>query len=75
MCRVNLQHTFRHHITTSSLVCRLNLFDIGSYYHNRLLRWAGHVARLPMSRAPRQLLVVGKFGSAFSAGRWSIANR
>ena len=47
MCRVNLHHTFRHHITTSSLFHRLNLFDIGSYYHNRLLRWAGHVARMP----------------------------
>ena len=78
--RVNLRHTFRHHITTSSLfrrlnllpsalasvsfgfvlvrvrVRRLNLLDIDSYYHNRLLRWAGHVARMPMSRALRRLL-------------------
>ena len=45
MCRVNLHHTFRHHISTSSLFRRLNLLDI-----------AGHVARMPMSRAPRQLL-------------------
>jgi len=38
MCRVNLHHAFRHHITTSSLFRRLNLLDIDSYYHNRLLR-------------------------------------
>ena len=56
MCCVNLHHTFRHHFTTSSLFRRLNLLDIGSYYHNRLLRWAGQVARMPMSWAPRQSL-------------------
>jgi hypothetical protein len=27
-----------------------------SCYHNRVLRWASHNARMPMSRAPRQLL-------------------
>jgi len=32
------------------------LYHGGCYYHNRILRWAGHVARLAMSRAPRQLL-------------------
>jgi hypothetical protein len=26
------------------------------YYHNQALHWAGHGARMPMSRAPRQLL-------------------
>jgi hypothetical protein len=53
---VNLHHTFRHHITSASLFRRLGILDIDSYFHNRILRWAGHVARMSMSRAPRQLL-------------------
>ena len=35
---------------------RLNVMDLDSYYHNRILLWAGHVARMPMTRAPRQSL-------------------
>jgi hypothetical protein len=34
----------------------LGILDIDSYFNNRILRWAGHVARMPMSWAPRQLL-------------------
>ena len=56
MCRVNLHHTFRHHITSSSFIRRLGLLDIDNYSYNRFLRWTGYVARMPMSRAPRQLL-------------------
>ena len=56
ICRVSLRHTFRHHITSASLIRRLGILDIDSYFHNRIFRWAGHVARMPMSRAPRQLL-------------------
>ena len=56
MCRVKLNHIFRHHITSASPFRRLGILDIVSYFHNRILRWAGHVARTPMSPAPRQLL-------------------
>ena len=38
MCRVDLHHTFRHHITSASLFRRLGILDIDSYFHNRILR-------------------------------------
>jgi hypothetical protein len=56
MCRITMAHTIRHRITSESLFRRLGIQDLDRYYHNRVLRWAGHVARMPMSRMPRQLL-------------------
>jgi hypothetical protein len=43
-------------MTSESPFRRLVILDLGSYYNNRDLRWAGHTARMPVSRAPRQLL-------------------
>ena len=56
MCRINIAHTIRHHISTSSLLARLGIEPLETYYHRRLLRWAGHVSRMPLNRLPRMLL-------------------
>ena len=56
MCRITMAHTIRHHISSADLLEKLGLSPLDTYYHRRLLRWAGHVSRMPMSRAPRQLL-------------------
>ena len=56
MFRVNVHHAFRHHITSKRLFRRFGILDTGSYYYIWFLRWAGHVARVPMSQAPRQLM-------------------
>ncbi len=56
MCRINIAHTIRHHISTSSLLARLGIESFETYYHRRLLRWAGHVSRMPLNRLPRMLL-------------------
>ena len=55
MCRVTMSHTMRHHISSSDLFNRLGIHSLSCYYYSRLLRWAGHVARMPRSRLPRLL--------------------
>jgi hypothetical protein len=56
MCRITMAHTMKHRITTKSLFDRLGVGSFDSYYNRRLLRWAGHVARMPMNWMPRKLL-------------------
>ena len=46
----------KHRIASKSLFERLGVGSFDSYYNRRLLRWAGHVARMPMDRMPRKLL-------------------
>ena len=53
MYRISIAHTIRHSTTSESLFRSLGIMNLDSHYHNRVLRWAGHVARIPMSRAPR----------------------
>lgn len=56
MSRITMAHTIRHHITSKSLFVQLGMESLDTYYNRRILRWAGHVSRMPMSRAPRRLL-------------------
>jgi hypothetical protein len=55
MCRITVAHTIRH-IKSKQLYKRLGIAAVDQYYHRRLLRWAGHVSRMPMIRVQRQLL-------------------
>jgi hypothetical protein len=56
MCRVNMYHTRKHHIQTETLLLRLGLKSCQHYFDQRFLRWAGHLARMPMNRLPRKFL-------------------
>jgi hypothetical protein len=56
MCRATLKHTFDHHISTEDLLSRLGIQNMDYYYNNRLLGWAGHIARMPLCRLPRKFL-------------------
>jgi hypothetical protein len=56
MCRIRIAHTIKHRTTSKSLFERLGVSSFDSYYNRRLLRWAGHVTRMPMYRMPLKLL-------------------
>ena len=50
MCRVALSHTHRHRIRTTTLLDCVRIKPLTYYYYrNRIFRWAGHVARMPMT--------------------------
>jgi hypothetical protein len=56
MCKVNMKQVRFHRISTKSLLERLCVRSLEYYYTTRLLRWTGHVARMPMTRTPRRLI-------------------
>ena len=51
-----MAHTIKHRIISKSLFERLGVVVFDSFYNRRLLRWARHVARMPMDRMPCKLL-------------------
>jgi len=56
MCGITMARTIFHHIPSKQLYKRPGIAPVDQHYHRRLLRWAGHVSRMPMTWAPRQLL-------------------
>jgi hypothetical protein len=50
MCRITIAHKIRHRVSSASLFKRLSIEPLDKYYHCRLLRWTGHVARMPSTR-------------------------
>jgi exonuclease III len=59
MCRTSTQAMSTQHVHHSDLYQRLGIHSLDYYYNSRVLRWAGHLARMPMSRRPRQFLTSG----------------
>ena len=56
ICGVTRRQQWLKHIRNSTLRKRLGLETIEEMNATRNLRWAGHVARMPLSRLPRALL-------------------
>jgi hypothetical protein len=69
MCRTGIAETILLSTTSDGSFCRSSILDLGNYYHNRVLRWAGLAARMPSSRAPRQLQGSFDFSEGISA-KW-----
>jgi hypothetical protein len=51
-----MNQVIKYHITGKELRRRLKIRSFDEYYNSRLLRWAGHVARMDKTRMPRMLL-------------------
>ena len=53
---LTLWNTRVHHITTTSLLERAGVRPLVAYYDQRLLQWAGKMARMPLARMPRRMM-------------------
>mmetsp|Transcript_34064 Transcript_34064/g.40061 ORF Transcript_34064/g.40061 Transcript_34064/m.40061 type:complete len:458 (-) Transcript_34064:220-1593(-) len=56
ICRTSILMTRHKHISTDDLQEKLSVKSLNYYYYTRLLRWLGHIARMPFSRIPRKFL-------------------
>jgi len=56
MCRISIWHVQEHRISMRAVLKVLKLRSIETYVRRRQLQWAGHVARMPLSRLPRMFL-------------------
>ncbi len=56
MCRITMLQVREHRISNEDIYTRTGVKPIEFYFSCRTLQWAGHVARMPLSRLPRRLL-------------------
>jgi hypothetical protein len=56
MCGVCMYHTRKYEILAADLEARLQLRSIRDYIDARVLGYAGHAARMPITRWPRRML-------------------
>ena len=56
MCHVNLWSTREFHLKAEKLLGRLGMRSLNFYLYRRVIKWVGHVARMPFDRLPRKFL-------------------
>jgi hypothetical protein len=57
MHRITIAHSIHHHVSSACPLRHLSIEPFDPYYNRRLLWWEGNVACIPLTRAPRQLLL------------------
>jgi hypothetical protein len=56
ICRVNRYILMEHHVSSAELLQRCGFQPLRTVIISTVIRWLGHVARMPNSRLPKQLL-------------------
>jgi hypothetical protein len=54
-CAASISLTQFATASSASLLKRLSIEAFDTYYNRQLLRWIGHVAQMPLTRAPRKI--------------------